>query len=165
MKKNKKGFISAVALLLLALFSAFGIVYWFSSKSSAELIIFEADRIKARNFALAGVEKAKIFMMNEYRRGNNRPEYEKGSGKNSDSKFFREEFTKSFEDGEYEILSIQPLKVGNDVWFDRPHFSGKRIIGKYDIWEINTVGKVKRSKIKAEQSVLMKVYRDDLVYY
>ena len=62
-------------------------------------------------------------------------------------------------------MSIQPLKVGNDVWFDRPHFSGKRIIGKYDIWEINTVGKVKRSKIKAEQSVLMKVYRDDLVYY
>ena len=165
MKKNKNGFISAVALLLLALFSAFGIVYWFSSKSSAELIIFEADRIKARNFALAGVEKAKLFMMNEYRRGNNKPEYSTKGFKSNDSAFFKEEFTKSFEDGEYEIISIQPLKVGNDVWFDRPHFSGKRIIGKYDLWEIVTVGKVKRTKIKAEQSVLMKVYRDDLVYY
>lgn len=164
-KNNKTGFVSAVAMLLLALFSAFGVIYWFTSKSSAEMIVFEADRIKARNFALAGVEKAKIFMMNEYRAGNLKPEFKKGETLDSDAKFFREEFKVKFEDGEYEIISIKPLVVGNDVWFDRPHFSGKRVIGKYDLWEIKTTGKVFRNKIKAEQSVLMKVYRDDLVYY
>ena len=148
-------------MLLLALFAVFGLTYWYASKANTDLITFEADRIKARNYALAGVEKAKLFLIEELTSGEKKPKY---IYKHTPPNY--SEFTNfAIDEGEYDVVSIAPIKIDGNEIVDRPHYVGKeRLIGTYGVWEIVSVGKVKKSKIQAEISVIIKLYNDDIVY-
>jgi hypothetical protein len=156
---KKSGFIAVVTLMFLVLFSIFGFAYWFSSKSSAELIMYESDRIKARNYALAAVERVKVHLFNEYARGEIKPVYHKGGNKTLDG-----EYNRKIDDGEYRVVQVKPLGEKGSEWYGRPHICfGGGVIGYYDLWEIITEGKVKKSGITAEAKVVIKIYRDNLV--
>lgn len=162
-KKNKQnsGFIAVISLMLISLFSVFGVIYWFSSKSNTEIIMFEGDRIKARNFAMAGVEKVKIHLFNQYKVGNVRPDYIKGKDSRLDS-----EYNIKFDEGEYQIIKVAPLSTGVGEWHGMSHHGvGRRVIGNYDLWEVISEGKITKTGITAEANVILKVYRDNLIYY
>jgi hypothetical protein len=157
--RNKGGFIAVVTLMFLVLFSIFGFMYWFSSKSSAELIMYESDRIKARNYALAAVERVKVHLFNEYSRGEIKPIYHKGGNKALDG-----EYNRKIDDGEYNVIQVKPLGEAGSEWYGRPHICfGGGVIGYYDLWEIITEGRVNKSGIKAEAKVVIKIYRDNIV--
>ena len=158
LKKHNSGFIAVVSLMLIVLFGIFGVMYWFSSKSNAEIIMFESDRIKARNYAMAGIEKVKIHLFNQYNLGEKRPEYKEKSNSRLDA-----EYNIKFDEGTYKVTKVSPLGDGVGEWYGRPHFSRGLAIGFYDLWEIVCEGKVEKSGITAEVTAVIKIYRDDLV--
>ena len=98
--RKKRGFIAFVTLFLLAIFALMGFAYWFSSRTSTDLLFIEAQRFKARNYAQAGIERARIYMCNVLQ-----------LTKNSDMRtnFNKKDFEKSFEDGGYRVTSIKPF--------------------------------------------------------
>jgi hypothetical protein len=158
LKKHNSGFIAVVSLMLIVLFGIFGVMYWFSSKSNAELIMFESDRIKARNYAMAGIEKVKIHLFNQYNQGNKKPEYKEGADSRLDK-----EYNIKFGDGSYKVTKVSPLGDGVGEWYGRPHFSRGLAIGFYDLWEIVCEGTVEKTRITAEVTAVVKIYRDDMV--
>ena len=65
MKSNKRsGFIAFVCMFLLVVFGLMGIAYWFNSRMNTDMFYMESLRIKAKNYAQAGIETVKINIRN-----------------------------------------------------------------------------------------------------
>ncbi|MDN5279658.1 MAG: hypothetical protein PWR01_3623 [Clostridiales bacterium] len=157
---HRQGFIAMVSLILLLIFGILGIFYWMSSRMTTDMILTEAHRIKARNFAQAGIEKVKINICNQYNMNNHDLNYP--------SKFTRdridEEYHKVFADGEYRVISVKPYERSNLSYYNVPHYQKGVMIGHYDIWEVKSQGKVKQTGVTAELTSLIKIYRDYVTY-
>lgn len=157
---RRRGFVAMVALILLIIFAIIGVAYWLSSRLSTDMIFAESQRIKARNFAQAAVEKVKINLFNQYSMNNHNLDYP--------SKFtvdrIDKEYNIEFADGGFKVLAVKPYENGGRRFYNVPHFQKGVKIGNYDIWEIVVNGQAKASGIIAEMRTLIKVYRDQIVY-
>ncbi len=151
-----------IALVLLAIFGIMGTSYWLTSRVSTDMIVREAHRIKARALAQAAVEKVKINIINHYSSGDHNLEYPSKFVKDRTDK----EYNIEFPDGSFSVLSVKPYDspTSNRSFYNVPHKQKGVIIGRYDIWEVVTSGKVKATGITAEITSLIKVYRDYVSY-
>jgi hypothetical protein len=159
-QNSKRGFIAMVALILLIIFGIMGVSYWMSSRMTTSLILNEAHRIKARNFAQAAAEKVKINLCNQYNMNNHNLNYPSEYTKDRTDK----EYNREFADGQYKVLSVQPHEADNMTYYNVPHYQKGVVIGHYDIWSVKTYGQVKSTGIEAEMTTLIKIYRDYVSY-
>jgi len=163
-KKNiscrRSGFVAMVSLILLVIFGILGVAYWLSSRLTTDMIFAESQRIKARNFAQAALEKVKINIVNQYNMNNHDLEFP--------PKFTNDrvsaEYNMEFADGEYKVVSVRPYEEGGRRFYNVGHHSKGVKIGNYDIWEVTTRGVAKATGITAELRALVKIYRDFVVY-
>lgn len=158
--RTRRGFIAMTALIMLIIFGILGVAYWLSSRLSTDMILIEAHRIKARNFAQAAVEKVKINICNQYNMNNHNLEYP--SKYTSDR--VDKEYNMVFADGEYRVVSVKPYEDSNRSYYNVPHYAKGVLVGNYDIWEVVAQGVVKPTGVVAEMRTLVKIYRDHLVY-
>lgn len=156
----RRGFIAMIAFILLIIFSILGMSYWMSSRLSTDMILAEAHRIKARNFAQAAIEKVKINIVNQYAMNNHDLNYPSGIVKDRIDK----EYNMEFPDGEFRVVSVAPYEHSNMTYYNVPHYQKGVMIGHYDIWEVTAIGKVKPTDIQAEIKTLIKIYRDYVTY-
>lgn len=157
---GRSGFIAMMALILLVIFAILGVAYWMSSRLTTDMIFAESQRIKARNFAQAAVEKVKINICNQYNMNNHNLEY---PAKYTSDRIDKE-YNIQFADGEYRVISVKPLEEGGRTFYNVPHYHKGVMIGHYDIWEVKVNGLAKATGITAEMRSLIKVYRDYIVY-
>lgn len=157
---RRRGFIAIVALILLIIFGILGIFYWLSSRLSTDIILTEAHRIKARNFAQAAIEKVKINICNQYNMNNHDLNYPSKYCKGAIDK----EYHKTFADGEFRVISVKPYERDNMTYYNVPHFQKGVVIGHYDIWEVKALGKVFQTGVEAKITSLIKIYRDFINY-
>jgi hypothetical protein len=158
--RTNNGFIAMISLILLLIFGILGISYWMSSRLTTDMILTEAHRIKARNFAQAAIEKVKINIVNQYSMNNHDLNYPSGIIKDR----VDEEYNKSFPDGEYKVVSVKPYEYANLTYYNVPHYQNGVMIGHYDIWEVEATGMVKSTGVQARKKTLVKIYRDYVVY-
>ncbi len=154
--KRRSGFIAFITLFLLAIFGLMGIAYWYSSRMNTDMLWVESHRLRARNFAQAGVEKVKIHMCNVCQRS-----------ENSDMRlenYNPVEFNKEFEDGGYRVKSIKPLTVDGVEYLNVKHVVKGRAIGEFDVWEVTVEGYTKKTKTLVEIKTILRVFRDNVVY-
>ena len=133
-----------------------GIAYWFNSKSNTDMLYVESQRFKARNYAQAGIEKAKICMCNLLQHSKS---YDMDKSALSD-KDKRQEF----EDGGYRITKIEPFRLNGKTYRNVPHLVKGKQIGNFDVWEITVEGYTKKIKTIVEIKHVIRVYRDYIVY-
>jgi hypothetical protein len=157
---SRCGFISMIALILLVIFAILGVAYWLSSRLTTDMIFTESQRIKARNFAQAAVEKVKINISNQYAMNNHNLDYP--------AKFtvdrIDKEYNMEFADGEYRVISVRPYEEGGRRYYNVVHLHKGVAVGSYDIWEVIVNGKAKATGMIAEIRSLIKVYRNQVVY-
>lgn len=156
----RRGFIAMIALILLVIFAILGVAYWLSSRLTTDMIFAESQRIKARNFAQAAVEKVKINICNQYNMNNHNLEYPTKYTTDRIDK----EYNMQFADGEYRVISVNPLEEGGRTYYNVPHYHKGVMIGHYDIWEVKVNGVAKATGITADMRALIKIYRDYIVY-
>lgn len=154
--KRRSGFIAFVTLFLLAIFGLMGIAYWYSSRMNTDMLWVESHRLRARNFAQAGIEKVKIHMCNVCQRG------EKTDMRLKE--YNPEEFNKEFEDGGYRVKSIEIFKYDGQEYNNVKHVVKGRVIGEFDVWEVTVEGYTKKAKTVVEIKTILRVYRDNVVY-
>lgn len=157
---KRTGFVAMVSLILLVIFAIIGVAYWLSSRLTTDMIFAEAQRIKARNFAQAALEKVKINIVNQYSMNNHDLDFPPRFTNDRISK----EYNLKFADGEYRVVSVRPYEEGGRRYYNVPHHSKGVKIGNYDIWEVVTHGIAKSTGITAELRALIKIYRDSVVY-
>ncbi len=149
-----------IALILLIIFAILGVAYWMSSRVTTDMIFTESQRIKARNFAQAAVEKVKINICNQYNMNNHNLEY---PGKFSSGRI-EKEYYMEFADGEFKVIRVKPYEADGKKFYNVPHFQKGVMIGYYDIWEVIVNGTAKSTGMTAEMKTLIKIYRDHVVY-
>lgn len=154
--KNRKGFIAFVVMFLLVVFGLMGISYWYTSRMSTDMLYVESQRLKARNYAQAGIEKVKLNMCNMCQRTNKYDMRLKASK--------AKDFSKDFNDGGYRVVSIEPFSVGNKEYLNVKHMVKGRLIGEFDVWEVTVEGYTKNPKTVVEIKHIIRVYRDSIVY-
>jgi hypothetical protein len=159
-QKARGGFIAMTALIMLVIFGIIGVAYWLSSRLSTDMILVESQRIKARNFAQAAIEKVKINICNQYNMNNHNLAY---PAKYTTERIDKE-YNMVFSDGEYRVVSVKPYEDGNRSYYNVPHHSKGVLVGNYDIWEVTTQGIAKPTGVVAEVRTLVKIYRDHIVY-
>ncbi|HAE40614.1 MAG TPA: hypothetical protein DCG57_18570 [Candidatus Riflebacteria bacterium] len=159
-KSARQGFIAMVSLILLVIFAILGVAYWLSSRLTTDMIFAESQRIKARNFAQAALEKVKINITNQYLMNNHDLEYPPRYTNDRVTK----EYNIQFADGEFKVISVKPYEQGGRRFYNVAHHSKGVKIGNYDIWEVTTNGVAKSTGITAELRALVKIYRDYVVY-
>ncbi len=153
-RNRKKGFIAFVVLFLLVIFALMGIAYTYSSRMNTDILYVESQRIKARNYAQAGIEKVKISMCNICQK----------RGTQDMSIIQGKPYDKEFEDGGYRIVSVKPFYLKGKVFKDIPHEVKGRIIGKMNVWEVTVEGYTKNSKTVVELKTILRIYHDNIVY-
>lgn len=158
--RQRQGFIAMVALILLVIFGILGVFYWLSSRMSTDMILTEAHRIKARNFAQAALEKVKINICNQYNMNNHDLNYPAKFTQSAVDK----EYIRIFPDGEYRVVQVKPYENENLSFYNVPHYQKGVMIGHYDIWEVKTLGKVNGTGVEVEMTSLIKIYRDYVTY-
>ncbi len=157
---RRNGFVAMVSLILLVIFGILGVAYWLSSRLTTDMIFAESQRIKARNFAQAALEKVKINIVNQYNMNNHDLDFPPRFTNDRVSK----EYNIEFADGEFKVLSVRPYEEGGRRFYNVAHHSKGVKIGNYDIWEVTTRGVAKATGITAELRALVKIYRDYVVY-
>lgn len=157
---TRRGFIAMVALIMLVIFAILGVAYWLSSRLTTDMIFAESQRIKARNFAQAALEKVKINITNQYNMNNHDLDYPPRYTNDRVTK----EYNIQFADGEFKVVSVKPYEQGGRRFYNVAHHSKGVKIGNYDIWEVTTHGVAKATGITAELRALVKIYRDQVVY-
>jgi len=159
-KCRRSGFVAMVSLILLVIFGILGVAYWLSSRLTTDMIFAESQRIKARNFAQAALEKVKINIVNQYNMNNHDLDFP--------PKFTNDrvsaEYNMEFADGEYKVVSVRPYEEGGRRFYNVGHHSKGVKIGNYDIWEVTTQGIARPTGVVAEMRTLVKIYRDHVVY-
>ena len=153
-RNSKKGFIAFVVLFLLVMFALMGIAYTYSSRMNTDMLFVESQRIKARNYAQAGIEKVKISMCNICQRTN---KYDMSIIKG-------EKYEKEFEDGGYRIVSVKPFYMNGKEYYNVSHDVKGRTIGTFDVWEVTVEGYTKKTKAVVEIKTILRIYHDDIVY-
>ncbi len=163
---DRKGFIAFYSFILLLILGIFGIAYWWTSRLTTDMIVKESHRIIARNLAQAGVEKALVHIMNQYRLGNPSFEYPTGGNLGFSRDKADKEFNVSFADGSYLVEHIKPYVVpGSDRKMSGiPYFKNRVHVGFYDVWDISVIGKVDSTGIKVKVQTLAKVIRNFVQY-
>lgn len=159
-RPGREGFIAMTSLIMLVIFGIFGVAYWLSSRLSTDMILVESQRIKARNFAQAAVEKVKINICNQYNMNNHNLDY---PAKYTSDRIDKE-YNMSFSDGEFKVESVKAYEDGNRTYANVPHHAKGVLVGSYDIWEIKARGIAKPTGVVAEIRSLIKIYRDHIVY-
>ena len=157
---QRQGFIAMTSLIMLVIFGILGVAYWLSSRLSTDMILVESQRIKARNFAQAAVEKVKINICNQYNMNNHNLAY---PAKYTTDRIDKE-YNMEFADGEFKVVSVKPYEDGNRSYYNVPHHAKGVLIGNYDIWEVTAQGIAKPTGVIAELRTLVKIYRDHIVY-
>ncbi len=159
-RPERSGFIAMTALIMLVIFGILGVAYWLSSRLSTDMILVESQRIKARNFAQAAVEKVKINICNQYNLNNHNLDY---PAKYTSDRIDKE-YNLTFSDGEFKVESVKAYEDGNRTYYNVPHHSKGVLVGNYDIWEVKARGIAKPTGVVAEMRTLVKIYRDHIVY-
>lgn len=154
---KRKGFIAFVVMFLLVIFGLLGIAYWSSSRMNTDTLYIESQRLKARNYAQAGIEKVKLHMCNKCQRTNDYDMTESSSSRLA-------KLSKDFEDGGYRVVSIQPFRVDGNMFKNVKHYVKGRLIGEYDVWEVTVEGYTKNVKTTVEIKHIIRIYRDNIVY-
>lgn len=154
--KNKSGFIEIVCLILLVLFEFMGIAYLHSSKMNTDTFYMESLRIKAKNYAQAGVETVKINIRNNIKVRKN---YDMDSDTN-----YHKDYKKEFEDGGYRVISIKPLVVDGVEIRNRLHKVNGKVIGSFDAWDVRVEGYTKKQKVVVELQSVMRVFHEKVIY-
>ena len=157
-----KGFVAVTALIILSILAILGFSYWSVSRQSTDQILKEAHRIKARNFAQAGVEKVMINVMNQYNMGNFDLDYPSKFVKKGTDK----EYEIDFGDGRYRVEGVQLfIPPGTDKrMFGVPYYKNRVLVGFYDIWKINVLGEVYSTRVTARVETLIKIIRKTVDY-
>jgi hypothetical protein len=160
--RGRRGFIAFYAFILLLILGIFGIGYWATSRLTTDMIVKEAHRIQARNFAQAGVEKVLVNIMNQYRLGNRNLEYPNRYTVETVDK----EYKVSFGDGSYEVERVVPYTAPQTdlLMLSVPYYKNRVLIGQYDVWEITVAGRVSSSGVTARVRTLTKVIRTFVQY-
>ncbi len=159
---GRNGFIAFYAFIMLLILGIFGISYWIVSRLTTDMIYKEATRIRARNFAQAGVEKVLINILNQYRLGNARLDYP--------SKYTVEridkEYNVEFADGRYRVELVKPYTMPGTFkeMFGVPYYKNQVLIGFYDVWQVVVVGEVPATNTTARVETLVKVIRNFVQY-
>lgn len=160
----RRGFIAMYSFVLLLILGIFGISYWWVSRMSTDMIVKEAHRIKARNFAQAGIEKVMVNIMNQYNLGNHDLDYDPGF------KFSVEridkEYNVEFGDGSYAVDYVRPYEIpsSNRKMRGIPYYKNGIRIGHYDLWEVSVTGETSQSGIKATVRTIVKVICNHVLY-
>lgn len=159
----REGFIAFYAFIMLLVMGIFGISYWAVSRMTTDMILKEACRIRARNFAQAGIEKVLINILNQYRLGNARLDYP--SNKYTTERIDKE-YNVEFGDGRYRVELVKPyiLPGSTKEMFGVPYYKNQVLIGFYDVWRVVVVGEVPEEKISARVETLVKVIRNFVQY-
>jgi len=159
---KRLGFIAFYAFIMLLILGIFGISYWFVSRLTTDMIYKEAHRIKARNFAQAGVEKVLINILNQYRLGNARLDY---PGKFTKERIDKE-YNVEFGDGRYRVELVKPYVIPNSFkeMFGIPYYKNQVLIGFYDVWQVVVVGEIPETNTHARVETLVKVIRNFVQY-
>ena len=155
--RSRSGFIAMYAFVLLLILAILGLSYWAVSRTATDMLIREAWKIKARNYAQAGIEKVKVNIMNQYLvMGVSDVTYY--PGKFSHDRYDKE-YNREFGDGAYSVESIKPYKIPeSDKDMKRlPYYKNGVLIGFYDVWEVVAVGTVKSLGVSARMTTLVKV--------
>lgn len=160
---QRRGFVAMLSLVLLIILGIFGIAYWLSSRLTTDQILREAQRIQARNFAQAAVEKVKVNIMNQYRLGNRNMDYPTGSFV---ADRIDREYSRTFAEGGYRVESVKPYSPpGSDLRMQNQRYFKNRIpVGYYDVWEIKAIGWAGNKSVEAHIDTLVKVIRTTIQY-
>lgn len=158
----RAGFIAFYAFIMLLILGIFGISYWLVSRMTTDMIFKEACRIRARNFAQAGVEKVLINILNQYRLGNAKLDY---PGKYTVERIDKE-YNVEFGDGRYRVELVKPYVLPGSFkeMFGVPYYKNQVLIGFYDVWQVVVVGEVPDANITARVETLVKVIRNFVHY-
>jgi hypothetical protein len=158
----RKGFVAMTALVILSILAILGFSYWSVSRQSTDQILKEAHRIKARNFAQAGVEKVMINIANQYNMGFFDLDFPSKFTKKGTEK----EYAVDFGDGRYQVESVQVfVPPGTEKkMFGVPYYKNRVLIGFYDIWKITVAGEVYATKVTARVETLIKIIRKTVDY-
>jgi hypothetical protein len=160
--RGRKGFIAFYSFILLLILGIFGIGYWATSRMTTDMILKEAHRIRARNFAQAGIEKVLVNIMNQYRLGNHNLEY---PGKMKMDRIDKE-YNVEFGDGRYAVETVERhTPPGSDkMMYALPYFKNQVLTGYYDVWRVVVVGEVPDTHTKARVETLVKIIRNFVQY-
>lgn len=155
-RRKKSGFIAFVCLFLLVIFGLMGIAYWYSSRMNTDMFYMESLRIKAKNYAQAGVETVKINIRNNIKFDKN---YDMNLATNK-----HKDYEKVFEDGGFRVTSIKPLEIDGIEYRNRMHFVRGRATGAFDVWVITVEGYTKKPSVVVELKTTVRVFHEYAVY-
>ncbi|MFC1744944.1 hypothetical protein ACFL35_13210 [Candidatus Riflebacteria bacterium] len=164
--ERKKAFIIPLIAFFLFLLIIFGTLFYRNAQFQGSSIFRESEKIKARNLAQAGLEKAMVYIQRKYSYGEYDVKYPTG-------KFVTDAFDKEMDReiegvGRYRILSVQPFSYSDGHYnltdyTNIPYVKNKKIIGRYDVWEVRSEG-ITVHKVGATLRTLIKIIRHEIVY-
>ena len=155
-RRRKSGFIAFVCLFLLVIFALMGIAYWYSSRMNTDMFYMESLRIKAKNYAQAGVETVKINVRNNIKFDKN---YDMSLENNNPK-----DYKKEFEDGGFRVISLKPLVIDGAEFRNKPHFVKGRLTGVFDVWSVKVEGYTKKPSVVVELDTVIRVFHENAVY-
>lgn len=155
-RRRKSGFIAFVCLFLLVIFALMGIAYWYSSRMNTDMFYMESLRIKAKNYAQAGIETVKINVRNNIKFEKN---FDMDLATNN-----HKDYKKEFEDGGFRVISIKPLVVNGLEYRNQPHFVKGRLTGSFDAWSVKVEGYIKKPSVVVELDTIIRVFHENAVY-
>ena len=155
-RRRKSGFIAFVCLFLLVIFALMGIAYWYSSRMNTDMFYMESLRIKAKNYAQAGIETVKINIRNNIK-------FDKNFDMTLETNNHKD-YKKEFEDGGFRVISIKPLESDGIEFRSKPHFVKGRLTGYFDVWSIKVEGYTKKPSVVVEQDAIIRVFHENAVY-
>lgn len=163
--RGQRGLAIVLTLFILMMLALFGVIYYKSSSDSMNEAYIEAERIRARALARAGMEKAMILIRDRYKKAKYDWKYpEQGADPIGES-----EFSGKLTEGDWTIVSVEPYVYGNGLVTVGPYrripysiYGTRR--GVYDILEIRTEGKMAKSGIEVSLEALVKIIREDVDY-
>lgn len=157
---SKCGNATLLAFFVLMTLVSFGALYLKNSRSAMAIIDRETEQIIARNLAVIALESAKLIIKDHYSQGENSINYDKNY---DDFRFGQKE-----EEGNWKVKKIVPLR-NTDLESDISSFyeyhdldyvdAYERLVGKYDIYRVETEGTARKSGLKVNLESLIKIIR------
>jgi hypothetical protein len=154
-----------LTLFVLMTIASFGVLYFQTSGNRLNESYTEAQRIKARALASAGLNKALILIRDRYKRAF----YSWRYPEQGENVIGRSEFSGELGAGTWEIELIESYYLDSPEgsvgpYTDVPYVLYGNRKGSYDILKIRARGRMKESKITASVTGLVKIIRQECQY-
>lgn len=166
----------SIILTILIFFSlfAFGIIFLNLSTRSRDEAVWESARMKAKELANAGLNKAIMLLKHQHEKGNSFWRYPKQGNLSVSEKELKVKVYSDNEKqdlyGEYEILEVTGYLYRKNIhtligpYENICYLRNGRKLGHYDILKIVTEGRVKKPDINCRLESIVKVIRQDVIY-